>query len=71
MTLLDFLGGDKTTGPSCGMTSVALWIADSPFRMGLGRSAGFVGAGTVVKYLHREKKGKVNGTQNKQSNGVH
>lgn len=55
ITLLDFLGGDNTTGPSCELKSKGLDFSDSPFRGGLGSNAGFVGAGTDEKYLNGNK----------------
>ena len=55
ITLLDFLGGDRTTGPSCVPNSGGRRLCGSPFGVGRGSRAGFVGTGTDVKYLHGEK----------------
>ena len=49
ITLLDFLGGDKTVGPSCELKSEAL---DSRLGAGLGSLSGFVGGGADEKYLN-------------------
>lgn len=49
ITRLDFLGGDKTVGPSC--ESEAL---DSLLGAGLGSLSGFVGGGADEKYLNRK-----------------
>jgi len=48
ITLLDFLGGDKTVGPSFVITSEAL---DSFLGAGLGSLTGSVGRGAEEKYL--------------------
>jgi len=55
ITLLNFLGGDNTVGPSVGLISGAFGTL-SPLRGGLGKEAGFVGAGGEVKYLHSKWK---------------
>lgn len=56
ITLLDFLGGDNTTGPSCGLRSDTLGFPGSRLGGGRGSRAGSVGGGPDEKYL---KDGKV------------
>ena len=51
ITLLDFLGGDNTVGPSRGSKSEFL---DSRLGAGLGSLSGAVGKGAEVKYLNKE-----------------
>lgn len=51
ITRLDFLGGDKTVGPSCELKSEAL---DSRLGAGLGSLSGTVGRGADEKYLNRK-----------------
>lgn len=55
ITLLDFLGGDNTIGPSCGLKSDILEFADSRLGGGLGSRAGSVGGGPDEKYLKKVK----------------
>ena len=54
ITLLDFLGGDNTVGPSSGLKSKALELRDSRLGAGLGSLFGSVGKGADEKYLNRE-----------------
>lgn len=56
VTLRNFLGGDRTTGPSCRFKSGILLFPESPLGGGLGSCDGFVGAGTDKKYLNRKDK---------------
>ena len=53
ITLLDFLGGDNTVGPSCELKSEAL---DSLLGAGLGSLSGSVGRGAEEKYLKRKSR---------------
>ena len=58
MTLLCFLGGDNTVGPSRGLSSKTFGLMGSFFGGGLGSKAGSVGGGMEEKYL--EEKQKIN-----------
>lgn len=55
ITLLDFLGGDNTTGPSRELKSETLGFADSRLGGGLGSRAGSVGRGPDEKYLMKRE----------------
>lgn len=56
MILLDFLGGDRTVGPSLELISETLGFTDSLFAAGRGSLSGFVGNGADVKYLEPKRK---------------
>lgn len=51
ITLLDFLGGERTVGPSFEFKSETLEFTGSRFEVGLGSLLGSVGSGADVKYL--------------------